>query len=665
MRILFTIVSIISFLAPIPASATRAEAISTQTEAISSIHSMLHNGNPEDAEKNAYALLKKGKTDDRQRRNLLRVIAVAEEMQTSLHEYNDTGKAIAAWKTLLREFISPNDAAAIRWKIAWLYWKQGEFDAAIRASNELLKESPDSQEAIQGQLLIAKIAVKQNKLNIARKHLLKYLFAASSDNDQSMGLAWMSVVDFKQHRQQAAFTNIGKAIKLSPGLVSSDVTLLSTYVQLLYARKDMNRFMSQSGRFFERYIDRPEALLIRLLYADMLLAHGEKEKAAEAYERLAEIDPGTSVGIRAFMRKMMLNHEKTTDLETLKPVLSSLQKISADNQLSPIEDESMLDQAQLWSRLTTQVNQADEKALDLYGRVMVGTTPEFAKIAKQSGHQLFVRQMLATLQKKKSALETIVLWRRYPQLRQPTKQLNGKALKIHHRIQLGVASAMRELMDFNAAREILSKLYQKTQNSLEGERVMLERAQLWLDRHDTNGYTKIMRWLNSHPFTLYRPEMLMLAADIKLSANRPSEASQTLKQVSEQDIALEMRPVYWRIKAQTASALELWHRAASAWSKLIPLLDNVPAATLRAHADALFKAGEYSKAEHAYLQIPENVRHARWQYQMAVSERYNGKWKQSEERLQALLSSPDAGQYALRARLLLADHQAASLLAEF
>ncbi len=660
MRILFTTLAVLSFLAPLPVSAAPNEDIST-------IRSLLHNGNPETAEKKAYALLKTGKTDDRQRRNLLRVIAIAEEMQTSLHEYNHAGKAIAAWKTLLREFISPDDAAGIRWKIAWLYWKQGEFALAIRACDNLFKESPGSKEATEGRLLIAKITIKQDKLNIARKNILKYLLATSSDNDQATGFAWMSVVDFTQHRQQAAFANINKAIKLSPGLISSDVTLLSTYVQLLYAHNDMNAFMLQSGRFFERYIDRPEALLIRLLYADMLVAHGEKEKAAMAYERLAEVDPETSIGIRAFMRKLMLNHQETTDLEVLKPVLLSLKKISADNQLSPIEDESMLDQAQLWERLSGQVDKADEKALDLYSRVIVGTTAKFAATAKHDGHQLFVRHMMATLQKKDADLETIVLWRRYPQLRQPSKQLKGPALKTDRRIRLGVASAMRELMDFGAAGEILTKLYKQTQNSVEGDRVMLERAQLWFDRHDTNGYTKIMRWLESHPFTLYRPEMLMIAAGVKLSTGHPSEASQTLKQVSEQDIALEMRPTYWRIKAETATALELWHRAASAWDRYIALLDKTSSSSsaLRARADVLFKAGEYNKAEQAYLQIPEDSRHARWQYQMAVSERHNGKWRQSEERLKTLIDSADAGEYALRARLLLADHQAASLLAEF
>jgi len=658
MRILFTLLITLALLLPSAASAA-------QRKDIAAIRTLLHNGNPDKAEAKSYALLKSGKIDDRQRRNLLRIIAISEEMQASFSEYSDTTKAIAAWKTLLHEFISPNDAANIRWKIAWLYWKQGKTDLAIRASEELLKESPASAEAIQARLLMGKIAVKQGKLDIARKNVLKYLFATTNNSEQATGYAWVAVIDFKQHRQPEAFTNISKAIKLSPGLISSDITLLSTYVQLLYARQNMNRFMVQSERFFKRYVDQPEALIIRLLYADMLAKHGQKEKASEAYERLAEIDPGTSVGIRAFMRKLMLNHDKETDLETLKPVLSALQKIASSNQLSPIEDESMLDQAQLWQRLSGQVDKADEKSLDIYNRVLVGTTPELAAVAKRQGHELFNRHLFTILNKKDSALESVVLWRRYPQLREASKGLKGKALKNQHRLQLGIAASMRELMDFDAADELLTRLYEKTQDSVEGDRVMLERAQLWLDRNDSNAYRKIMRWLEAHDFTLYRPEMLMIAANIKLIKSHPSEASQTLKQVSEQDISIEMRPEYWRIKAQTAAALGHWHHAVSAWKRHIALLDKTPVSTLRQSADALFNAGEFKQAEKAYLKIPEDSRHARWQYQIAVSERHNGKWRQAEERLKTLMASADSGEFALRARLLLADQQADSLLEEF
>jgi len=655
MRTFFAAFAIFFLLTPLPVSAA-------QNDAVSSIRALLYSGDPIAAKKKAHALLRIGKIDDRKRRNLLRIIAIAEEMQTTLHEYTDANKAIAAWKTLLHEFISPDDAASIHWKIAWLYWKQNNLDGAIRAIEELLKESAGSREAMEGRLLLARIYIKRNKLHLARKNILNYMLGTSSEGDQARGLAWVSVIDFREHRQSAAFENIRKAIHLTPGLVSSNVTLLSTYVQLLYARDDKNRFILQSERFLKRYIDRPEARLVRLLHADILAKKGRTGKAQEAYERLSEIAPETSVGIRAFMRKMMLKHAQNNDLETLKPVLSSLKKIAADNQLSPIEDEAMLDQALLWSRLSEQVDKADEKALDLYAQVLVGTTADFMSRAKTEGRKLFSKHLQATLAKKDAALDAIVLWRRYPQLRKKPAGLKGPPLKVHNRMLLGVADAMRQLMDFDASENLLTKLYEQTQDSVEGDRVMLERAKLWLDRNDSDGYARIMRWLENHSFTLYRPEMLLIAAGIKLASGHPNEASQTLKQVSVQDIAPDMRPTYWQNKAKIAAMLEQWHRAASAWEKYIALSNQAPAFALRAHADALFKAGEYAKAETAYMKFPEDNRDARWQYQLAVAERHTGKWRRAEERLKALMENTDAGEYILRARILLADQQADALM---
>ncbi|MDX8392641.1 MAG: tetratricopeptide repeat protein [Mariprofundaceae bacterium] len=655
MRIFSAAFAIFFLIAPIPVSAA-------QNKDIANIRSLLHNGKPVVAEKKAHALLKTGKIDDRERRNLLRIIAIAEEMQTKLHEYSDADRAIAAWKALLHEFISPDDAANIRGKIAWLYWKQDNLDAAIRTAEEILKESAGSREAMEGRMLLARIHIKQGKLRLARKHLLSYMLDTSTDSDQARGLAWVSVVDFREHRQAVAFENIGKAIRLSPGLVSANVTLFSTYIQLLYTRNDTNRFTKQSERFLKLYIDRPEALLIRLMRADMQAKKGMPAKAAGAYERLSEVAPGTSIGIRAFMRKMMIQHAQDTGLDSLKPVLSSLKKISSENQLSPIEDESMFDQALLWSRLAGQVEQAEQKALDLYSQVLVGTTPIFISNAKIEGRKLFTSYLQSVLSKKNTALESIVLWRRYPQFRGMSVELKGAPRKAHHRMQLGVARAMRQLMDFDAAEKLLAQLYSVTQDNVEGDRVMLERAKLWLDRNDRHGYAKIMRWLENHSFTLYRPEMLLIAASIQLASAQPNEASQTLKQVAVADIAPDMHPDYWQSKAKIAVMLEQWHRAASAWKQYIALFDKPPASALRAHADVLFNAGEYAEAEIAYLKFPEENRDARWQYQLAVAERYTGKWRSAEARLKALMEKDDAGEYVLRARLMLADQQADALM---
>lgn len=649
-----------------PAQALAADRleVSNATE-INAIRSLLHNGNPEIAAKKSYKLLKAGRVDNRERRSLLRVIAVAEEMQAALHEYSDADKAIAAWQNLLEEFVSPDDAAGIRWKISWLYWQKGDDEGASRAIDELLKEHPASKQATKARILLARINIRNNKLHAARKNLMKFMLASDADSDQAKGLAWMAVVDFREHRRDAALDNMLKAINLAPGFVSSDVTLLSTYVQLLYERPDKEAFERQANRFFNLYLDRREANLIRLLDANVLAAQGKKKQAQQAYERLSEIAPETSVGIKAFMRKLMLQNQGVSDADALKPVLAALHKLAVENQISGIEDEAMLDQARLWARLEGQVDDAAEKALDLYTQVTVGTVPAYAAEARTEGYALFVRHLDATLERQ-AWLESIVLWRRYAQLREPPQALEGAALKAQRHMQLGVAGAMRRLMDFDAAEEILATLYRQTSSSVEGDRIMLERAELWLDRHDPEGYARVMRWLDAHSFTLYRPEMLLIAAGMQLQNGQPSQASQTIRQVAEQDIAPNMRATYWKSRARIAEAQNQWHPAATAWGRQNALLGDALTTGDKLHrADALFMGGEFAEAEAIYGKLPEDAQDKRWQYRMAVCEMRTGQWAQAEQRLKALTDSPDAAEYATRARLLLAELGAVGLMEQY
>jgi len=649
---------------PAPVLAVDKLEVSNATE-INAIRSLLHNGNPEIAAKKSYRLLKTGQVDNRERRSLLRVIAVAEEMQSALHEYSDADKAIVAWQNLLKEFVSPDDAAGIRWKISWLYWQKGDDEGAARAIDELLKEHPASKQATEARILLARINLRNNKLHAARKNLMKFMLSSDTDSDQAKGLAWMAVVDFREHRRDAALDNMLKAINLAPGFVSSEVTLLSTYVQLLYDRPDKDAFERQANRFFNLYLDRPEANLIRLLDANVLAARGKKKQARQAYERLSEIAPETSVGIKAFIRKLMLQNEDVSEADALKPVLAALHRLAVENQISDIEDEAMLDQARLWARLEGQVDDAAEKALDLYTQVTVGTMPVYAAEARVEGYALFVRHLDATLDKQ-AWLESIVLWRRYAQLREPPKALDGVALKAQRTMLLGVAGAMRRLMDFDAAEEILAALYRQTSSSVEGDRIILERAELWLDRHDPDGYARVMRWLDAHSFTLYRPEMLLIAAGMQLQNDQPSQASQTIRQVAEQDIAPDMRATYWKTRALIAEAQNQWHPAATAWGRQNALRGDALTTVDKLHrADALFMGGEFAEAESIYKKFPEDAQDRRWQYRMAVCEMRTGQWAQAEERLNALTDNPDAAEYATRARLLLAELEAVGLMEQY
>jgi len=636
-------------------------AMAASNQRIEGVRAILENGNPELAIKSAHTLLKSSQINNKDRRRLLEMIAKAEEIRTSFHGYSDVSHATRAWASLLKEFPQDKKAAAIRWRIAWLYWRQGKLPEAKRTAEEVIKIHPAAKEAGKAELLLARIAVKRNRMHAARKHLLQYTLGEEDNKAaQARGLAWLAVVDFSEKRLSAALKGMRKVIHLSPDIIASDAELQSTYIRLLYARGHRDEAMRLAENFFKQYINTPFAPAIRLIHADLLARKGNSAKAVTEYDKLAVAEAESSVGKKAFMRKMMLQNIKTDDVKSLKPVLAALQRMAAGNQLSYIEIESMLDQAQLWERLSDKLDRAAEKSLELYARTAASHNPDFSTVALKKGATLLRRQLKIRIHEK-AWLQTVVLWKRFPQLRSHRPR-SGEQKHGNINIELGVAHAMRMLMQFPAAEEMLNRLYLQTRDSIEGQRVMLELTRLWLDRGDTGGFSKVMHWLDNHEFTLYRPDMLLVAASMQLAEGKISAASQTLHAVSPEDLAMETRAAYWRTEAHIDEALSRWHLAAKAWENYARYNRSAASRILMKQANALFKAEEFAAAEKTYLAIPEKMRLGEWQYRMGLVEYHNGKWKQAEERLQRLVEDKDAGEYVNMAKLELAEKRARALL---
>jgi len=636
-------------------------AMAANNQRIEGVHAILENGNPALAITSAHTLLKSNQISNRDRRNLLEMIAKAEEIRTSFRDYSDVSHATRAWASLLKEFPHDKKVAAIRWRIAWLYWRQGKLPDAKRAAEEVIKKHPAAKEVGEAQLLLARIAIKRNRMHAARKYLLQYTLGEEDNKTaQARGLAWLAVVDFSEHRLNVALKGMGKVIRLAPGVIASDAELQSIYIRLLYARGHRDKTMQLAEDFFKKYINTPFAPTIRLIHADLLARKGNITKAITEYDKLAVAEAESSVGKKAFMRKLMLQNIKTSDAKSLMPVLAALQRMAAGNQLSYIEIESMLDQAQLWERLSDKLDKAAEKSLELYARTAASHDLDFSAIALKKGASL-LRQRLKIKIHEKTWLQTVVLWKRFPQLR-PHRPRSGERKYGNINIELGVAHAMRMLMQFPAAEEMLNRLYLQTKNSIEGQRVMLELTQLWLDRGDAGGFSRVMHWLDNHEFTLYRPDMLLVAASMQLAEGKISAASQTLHAVSPEDLAMEARAAYWRTEAHIDEALSRWHLAAKAWENYARYNESTPGRILMRQANALFKAEEFSAAEKAYLAIPKKIRLGEWQYRMGLVEYHNGKWKQAEERLQRLAEDKDAGEYVNMAKLELAEKRARALL---
>jgi len=634
------------------------------SERVDGIRVFLNNGNPEQSIRMSQALLANETLKDKERFELLSLVADAEEMLTQAQYYGDISRAVNALKTLKKEFSDRINAPELEWRLAWLHWKHGDEKIALKYARELRSDYAGHEEAIEAAMLMARIYITQRKWDEARSSLIQYGLGVELDSrEESLTKAWLAVVDVAEGRHDIALKQLDYVFRNYPDVIRKDEHLWSTYIQVLRAATRDKEAIEQANAFLNIYLSGDYVPSIRLLRADLWLLHAVKpaDRIEREYDVLAEQEAEQSIGKKAFMRKLMLAHQKSQDYHSLKPVIIALKRLANQNQLSTIENEAQLDLARLWQRLSHSDSkhspkQIDMVSLELFAQVAGSEIKAYRADALHEGTVFFEQRLQAFLDAEKW-LEMVAVWERFPIFRRDDLDVAN--------LQLGVAHALRMLMAYEQSEALLGKLYRRANGSVWGQKVMLEKARLWLDRGDAAGVGRVLDWLDEHEFTLYRPEMLLLVARMQLQANKPTAASQSIIGISVDDIAMEERLVYWKVMAGIAEKLKHWHMAARAWREYGRMPEADAAKALIEQANNVFKAKDYQKAEGLYAQVDEGKRDAAWLYHYSMCQLKTGKYKQALEKLEQQSQDASAGIYASLAALAVAEKKAKTLLKEY
>ncbi|MDX8382654.1 MAG: hypothetical protein R8M45_01155 [Ghiorsea sp.] len=627
------------------------------------VRSYLYNGNPEQAVKTAHLLLADAKISNKDRQILFGLIVEAETMMTRVKHYEDVSAAVKATEDLIKEFPRTTREPTLRWGIIQLYWNQNKLEEVFALINNLKTQFPQSKEAKESWLMLGKTYYLNKNYAEARNAFLRYsVFVSSSSRNGREAQLWTALIDYEEKRFQQALSAMNKVFNKTKTLITEQESIYARYILLLDIQNNKKEALKQTNNFIKSYKTSRHASEIRLLHADLManLPNIKAEEITREYRKLAEIEADTVVGRKAFMRKMMLQMKDKTLYRDIKPVIIALKRIANRNQLSEIEDEAFLLEGKLWERVTNldpqhAPSKAEEAALTLFTRASSSVNPRIAKRAKQAGDKAFKRQIQSLISQKRW-LHTVSRWEKFPNFR-PS---HNDAAKLRY----DVAHGLRLLMEYEQAESILKELHDQADGSVWGEKVMLERARLWQDRGDPEGVSKVMRWLDRHEYTLYRPEMLVLVANMQMQDKDAVAAAHTLKFVTPEDIAPDAQAEYWNVKALTSEALLRWHIAASAWRMYAKQdIDNVDQALLN-QANALFKGNDFSPAERLYAKTTKALQSPAWQYRYSICQLKSGKWKQALDRLEGLKYNPDAGIYASMASLTMAEREADRLLEE-
>jgi len=640
------------------------QALAATSSRVQGVRIFLNQGNPEQAIDTAESLLTEPQLAEEDRLMLLRLIAEAEEFRAVASHFQNVSKAVAAIQTLIKEFPSDVDEPELLWKSAWLHWRRGADKVAMATARDVKTRFPDSKTTTKAYLLMARIHIELKKYNLARNDLLQYGIRVDDDSrEQALGNVWIAVVDFEESRFKQAMNGLDSVYKLRPELVELEERLFATYILALHQQGLTDDAFILAEKFLKRYSKGEYLARVRLLRADIRHSQKDVDLAAlqKEYEIIANNEAETDVGKKAFLRKIMIQYGENNDYKTLKPVVIALKRLASQNQFSEIEDESILYQARLWVRLAAKdpehaPTQASIAALEDFARVSGSEYEQLAASAVSEGREAFISYLEGLIAEEKW-MQVVVTWERFPQLR-PMDQ--DAAL-----LQFGVANALRMLMEYEQAEALLNHLYELAAGSVWGHKVMLERARLWLDRGDADGVKEVMSWLNENEFTLYRPEMLLLAAQMQLKQGDASAASQTMVSVGASDVALEARGEYWKTRANIAVRLQRWHVAARAWREYGKAAGADRQLALLEEANTLFKAKEYRKAEDLYAKIPETSQTPVWKYRYSICQIKTGKRTQGIERLELLKSDASAGVYASMAALTLAERKADELMENY
>ena len=169
-----------------------------------------------------------------------------------------------------------------------------------------------------------------------------------------------------------------------------------------------------------------------------------------------------------------------------------------------------------------------------------------------------------------------------------------------------------------------------------------------------------MVWLAQHEGTIYRAELLMIAARMHVRRNDVAQAFQLLKQVKLLPPDMDMQLEYWTLQGEVLGRLEQWDRAAEAWARVLKLAqtDDIRNRALYEQATAWLKSEEYSNAVRLYEAIPETARDDVWTYYSAVAQMYTGEVRMAEEKFHLLADKSPSSHYGLLARLELAEQLA-------
>ncbi len=633
----------------------------TMEERSLAIQTYLNQGKPEQAVTTAYLLLKEDNLNNQERKELLKLIVQAQLIIVKAKHYEDVKPAVDALQSFIREFPESVDEPNLIWQIINLYWNQNNLEEAQSYILDLQNRFPQSLEATKSWLILGKIHFIHKNYSEARTNFLRFAITFPQDSTQGRNVRiWTALVDYAEGRFDVAFKALRPIFDQQPSLITEQPSIYSRYIHLLHTEGLYAQALAQTKNYLSLYKTSSHTPEIRLLHADLLLLqpNPDKDVVIKAYSLIAETQADTVIGKQAFMRKMMLQLDEKKQYSAIKPAIIALKRIANKNQMSQVEDEALLLEARLWRKVAAfdplhSPKQSEYAALEKFSLALKSTHSGLKKKALEGGKNTFLESIQRHIERKDWRNATQI-WQRFTQFRPPLE----KAKQLY----LNIAQSFRLTMQYAASDQLLQQLLSNAKNDLWREKLILEQAKLWFDRGDTQSIQRIMTWLDQHEYSIYRPEMLLIVAQIQLQNKAYSLTSHTLDMIQVADITYDTRTIYWKTRAKTEQALKRWHMAAFAWAQYtsLDLADKDMGILNEAHAR--FKAGEFPKAEALYSKVSENLRTPIWTYRYSISQLKNGKWKQATSRLTTLKNNPDAGIYTSMAALTLAERQANQLL---
>ncbi len=632
------------------AGAAPALAAPTKSDPLSVARSLLAHGEPEEAVRLARRMLAEGVGDPALKRVWLAVIADAEWMRAEAQRFAHPEPALKALRALLGAYPKGEVPARLRLREVRLLRAAGKLDEALTKAIALAEAALDEEISAQAALEAARAWLEKGRRGEAAGMLLKASVRAQKPATRAAALAWLGWIAMQEGRPAQALARFEEAKRLDAQAFSEDPRLLAAYVHALAHAGRTQDALAAADQFLDLWGDAegPEAWGVRLLRADLLAQSPDPQvraRAAVAYAKLADDAPRSRFGALARLRLWMLEAERVQDRKRLLALIARMERLAAAFQLSPVEDEAMWDIGRIWARIARTPNEV-RKALAALLRAASSDAP-FAEDAARLGRKLFARELnrLLAADKKK---EAVALWRAFPALH-PDPGPDAARF-------LAIARAMRALGLWDEAEAVLDEVARAHAEDLQGELAALERAYVWLERGDADGFEKLIRWLNRREATVFRPEALVVGARMLIRKGRFAQARQVLLGVRAEDLAPRVQRDYWLARARAAEHLKRWREARFAWQAAIAA--GLRTSQARFHLGlAWMRLGNCEAALRVWNAIPENERDEAWRYHAALCLARLGRTEEARALWEALAKNADAP-YAGAAALMLASLQA-------